>query len=147
MDWAFTRPATNANLRTYFNLSGVEGSVLWGAAYSNSTGPFYSFLTSVSTGGPAYLYRNGLFFASSTVSAGTITYSSPKIIIGCETTGGTPGNSAMCVGAMWNRQLTPAESLQISGDPTGFLTFPGDDDLEEMFGGQYTRRGPFLINW
>lgn len=106
----------------------------------------YSLLGTVKLGGSYAVYLNGTTLLTGSAAAGTISYAGAGIDqIGVGVLPSSTNNYAgagMCIGLLWNRQLTPGESATISADPTNFLIYP-EDDLWSMLVG-YSASAPFI---
>lgn len=120
------RPNGN-NIQFAVNVNGSQVNVT--AAQTFTTG-VYAFLGSFfpDSDDLMYLYGNGNLLANASGgSTGSVQYTATtSFSVGYEVTFGGHANAGMCVGAAWNRRLSPGESVLISADPTNFLLFPGD---------------------
>jgi hypothetical protein len=117
--------ATGLNLIT--NNGGASVIIAGTGFFSGATPATYCALGSITSGGTAFIYRNGSLFTSA--AAGTVAISSDAtstILVGTNKQAGAYPNAGMSVSLLWNRQLSPGESALISADPTNFLVFPGD---------------------
>lgn len=132
--WGFERATGGTDLWLTYNFSGTYEQVTAPAVFPLASGAYeplapqagYSFLGSVTSGGNGYIWGNGQLLVSTGAGSGSITYGTPSFVCVGSGFSGNNAGAGMCLGLLWNRQLSPAESAQISADPTSILIFPED---------------------
>ncbi len=111
---------------TYNNTSSFQQTSPSGLV---SAGVPVCLLGSANLGGKEYVFKNGLLVSNvSALTGSAISYgATARTAIGAGSQGGgANAGGGMCLGLLWNRQLTLGESALISADPTNFLMFPQD---------------------
>lgn len=136
-NWGFIRNTSAGQVLYCYNELGAQ------VTYSSAlvTGGYSALLGSAGPAG-GQIWQSGVRKAVTATAMAANSYSSHSIWVGKQPNGGSFAGAGMCVGALWNRQLTPGESSRISADPTNFLVFPGDLAWAQM--GGFAAGGLFL---
>ena len=126
LSWGLVRRGS-PNIYLYWN-NGTSQNIEAVSSLTSGSWGSYCYVGTMSAGNNAYIYKNGILVQSGAAPAGSITYGATAITA----VGIAPGaitsytNAGLCVGMLWNRQISHGEAAQLGVNPTAFLLYPTD---------------------